>query len=137
MIKKKDNNIDTNYISNIGDIYGNVKDVTLRAKLITIRVFEFADTIMCILNLDDGTGKISAFLINDKDDSFKNLVKSLTVDNTYLARGNITDIVLLHISDIDKDYINDFKKETNANLEDYLISGKVFLIKAIKESGGE
>ena len=129
MIKKKDNNIDTNYISNIGDIYGNVKDVTLRAKLITIRVFEFADTIMCILNFDDGTGKISAFLINDKDDDFKNLVKSLTVDNTYLARGNITDI--------DKDYINDFKKETNANLEDYLISGKVFLIKAIKESGGE
>ena len=129
MIKKKDNNIDTNYISNIGDIYGNVKDVTLRAKLITIRVFEFTDTIMCILNLDDGTGKISAFLINDKDDDFKNLVKSLTVDNTYLARGNITDI--------DEDYISDFKKETNANLEDYLISGKVFLIKAIKESGGE
>ena len=29
------------------------------------------------------------------------------------------------------------EKETNANLEDYLISGKVFLIKAIKESGGE
>ena len=129
MIKRKDNNIDTNYISNIGDIYGNVKDVTLRAKLITIRVFEFTDTIMCILNFDDGTGKISAFLLNDKDDDFKNLVKSLTVDNTYLARGNITDI--------DKDYINDFKKETNANLEDYLISGKVFLIKAIKESGGE
>lgn len=129
MIKKKDNNIDTNYISNIGDIYGNVKDVTLRAKLITIRVFEFTDTIMCILNFYDNTGKISAFLINNKDDSFKNLVKSLTVDNTYLARGNITDI--------DKDYINDFKKETNANLEDYLISGKVFLIKAIKESGGE
>lgn len=129
MIKKKDNNIDTNYISNIGDIYGNVKDVTLRAKLITIRVFEFTDTIMCILNFYDNTGKISAFLINNKDDSFKNLVKSLTVDNTYLARGNITDI--------DEDYINDFKKETNANLEDYLISGKVFLIKAIKESGGE
>ena len=129
MIKKKDNNIDTNYISNIGDIYGNVKDVTLKAKLITIRVFEFTDTIMCILNFYDNTGKISAFLINNKDDSFKNLVKSLTVDNTYLARGNITDI--------DEDYINDFKKETNANLEDYLISGKVFLIKAIKESGGE
>ena len=129
MIKKKDNNIDTNYISNIGDIYGNVKDVTLRAKLITIRVFEFTDTIMCILNFYDNTGKISAFLINNKDDSFKNLVKSLTVDNTYLARGNITDI--------DEDYINDFKKETNANLEDYLISGKVFLIKPIKESGGE
>ena len=129
MIKKKDNNIDTNYISNIGDIYGNVKDVTLRAKLITIRVFEFTDTIMCILNFYDNTGKISAFLINNKDDSFKNLVKSLTVDNTYLARGNITDI--------DKDYINDFKKETNTNLEDYLISDKIFLIKAIKESGGE
>ena len=129
MIKKKDNNIDANYISNIGDIYGNVKDVTLKAKLTTIRVFEFTDTIMCILNLDDGTGKISAFLINDKDDDFKNLVKSLTVDNTYLARGNITDI--------DKDYINDFKKETNTNLEDYLISDKIFLIKAIKESGGE
>lgn len=129
MIKKKDNNIDTNYISNIGDIYGNVKDVTLRAKLITIRVFEFTDTIMCILNFYDNTGKISSFLINDKDADFKNLIKSLTVDNTYLARGNITDI--------DKDYINDFKKETNANLEDYLISGKVFLIKAIKESGGE
>ena len=129
MIKKKDNNIDANYISNIGDLYGNVKDVTLKAKLTTIRVFEFTDTIMCILNLDDGTGKISAFLINDKDDDFKNLVKSLTVDNTYLARGNITDI--------DKDYINDFKKETNTNLEDYLISDKIFLIKAIKESGGE
>ena len=129
MIKKKDNNIDTNYISNIGDIYGNVKDVTLRAKLITIRVFEFTDTIMCILNFYDNTGKISSFLINDKDADFKNLIKSLTVDNTYLARGNITDI--------DKDYINDFKKETNANLEDYLISCKVFLIKAIKDSGGE
>ena len=129
MIKKKDNNIDTNYISNIGDIYGNVKDVTLKAKLITIRVFEFTDTIMCILNFDDGTGKISSFLINDKDADFKNLIKSLTVDNTYLVKGNITDI--------DEDYISDFKKETNANLEDYLISGKVFLIKAIKESGGE
>lgn len=129
MIKKKDNNIDTNYISNIGDIYGNVKDVTLRAKLITIRVFEFTDTIMCILNFYDNTGKISSFLINDKDADFKNLIKSLTVDNTYLVKGNITDI--------DEDYISDFKKETNANLEDYLISGKVFLIKAIKESGGE
>ncbi len=129
MIKKKDNNIDTNYISNIGDIYGNVKDVTLKAKLITIRVFEFTDTIMCILNFYDNTGKISSFLINDKDADFKNLIKSLTVDNTYLVKGNITDI--------DEDYISDFKKETNANLEDYLISGKVFLIKAIKESGGE
>ena len=129
MIKKKDNNIDTNYISNIGDIYGNVKDVTLKAKLTTIRVFEFTDTIMCILNFYDNTGKISSFLINDKDADFKNLIKSLTVDNTYLVKGNITDI--------DEDYISDFKKETNANLEDYLISGKVFLIKAIKESGGE
>ena len=129
MIKKKDNNIDTNYISNIVDIYGIVKDVTLKAKLITIRVFEFTDTIMCILNFYDNTGKISSFLINDKDADFKNLIKSLTVDNTYLVKGNITDI--------DEDYISDFKKETNANLEDYLISGKVFLIKAIKESGGE
>lgn len=129
MIKKKDNNIDANYISNIGDLYGNVKNVTFKANLTTIKKFEFTDTIMCILNFYDNTGKISSFLINDKDADFKNLIKSLTVDNTYLVKGNITDI--------DEDYISDFKKETNANLEDYLISDKIFLIKAIKESGGE
>ena len=43
---------------------------------------EFADTIMCILNLDDGTGKISAFLINDKDDVIK-------VARLYLSRWRI------------------------------------------------
>ena len=119
MIMKED------YISNIGDLYGDVKNVTIKGKLISIKIFEFNDTIMCLLNVGDNSGEISAFLINDKDDSFKDLVKSLTIDDTYVIRGNITGI--------DEDYIDDFYKETNTNLEEYLKGKRIILIKAINK----
>lgn len=119
MIMKED------YISNIGDLYGDVKNVTIKGKLIGIKIFEFNDTIMCLLNVGDNTGEISAFLISDKDASFKDLVKSLTIDDTYVIRGNITRI--------DEDYIDDFYKETNTNLEEYLKGKRIILIKAINK----
>ena len=55
-----------NYISNIEDIVGKTKNVTIQATVKEIKKFEFEDTLVVILNLVDNSGEISGYIVSDK-----------------------------------------------------------------------
>lgn len=106
------------YISKIESLVGNIKNVVIEATIEKIKIFEYENTILVLMKVNDGSDNITTLLIGNRDNNFKNIVKMLDVNNLYLIRGNV--------------YINyaEIFKE-NLNLLNINISDKEFDLKKV------
>ena len=98
-----------NYISNIEDIVGKTKNVTIQATVKEIKKFEFEDTLVVILNLVDNSGKISGYIVSDKDKQELEIIDSISKDHRYFIRGNI----LILNDEVINNLFSDYKEIIN------------------------
>ena len=100
------------YISKINDIVDEIKNITLKAKIIDMKKLELKKGFIVALKLKDDTGIITAILLGNRDDEFKNNLKTLNINDTYLIKGNT--VILNDFTNKDLDIIkriNNFIKE--------------------------
>lgn len=118
--RKMDNLINHN-IYKINELIGNVKNVSIEAKLLDNKKFVIDDTIINLLSFEDSTGIINALLITDKIDCviFK-------LNSYYRVRGNI---VIL-----DKDKIIDFSELiSKINVVNYFVKDmKLLCVRSVQ-----
>ena len=116
----------SDYISNINDVVGIIKDVTFEVEIIDIIKVEIKNGFFIFLKLKDNSGIIPAILIGKRDeDDLKQFIKDLKINDTYLVKGNIN--VLEQEDAHELDYFKD-------KIGNFIEVGKEFLsIKAIKE----
>ena len=98
-----------NYISNIEDIVGKTKNVTIQATVKEIKKFEFEDTLVVILNLVDNSGEISGYIVSDKDKQELEIIDSISKDHRYFIRGNI----LILNDEVINNLFSDYKEIIN------------------------
>ena len=80
-LKKIDTVVGNNYISKIGDIVGNIKNITIEATLKNFKKIELKDSIVVILDLEDNTGKINALLVVERDEKSFGIIKNIIKNN--------------------------------------------------------
>ena len=113
-----------NYISNIEDIVGKTKNVTIQATVKEIKKFEFEDTLVVILNLVDNSGKINGYIVSDRDKQELEIIDSISKDHQYSIRGNI----LILNDEVINNLFSDYKEIIN-----YIQSDKLLVVQSIKE----
>ena len=88
-LKSIETKIDSNeYISNIDDIVDEIKNITIKARIIGIKRLEFKKGIIVTLIIEDNSGSIPAIMIGNREEEFKNIIKSLEIGQVYLFQGN-------------------------------------------------
>ncbi len=113
------------YISNINDIMGEVKNITLKATIIAIKKLELKEGIIVGLKLKDKNGIMPALLLGSRDTEFKNLLKELSLNEVYLIKGNT--LILKEPNEKELDIIKNY-------LTDIINVGDIFLaIRSIKK----
>ncbi len=113
-----------NHISNIENITGKVKDITIQATVKEIKKFEFEDTLVIILNLVDNSGKINGYIVSDRDKQELEIIDSISKDHQYSIRGNI----LILNDEVINNLFSDYKEIIN-----YIQSDKLLVVHSIKE----
>lgn len=115
-LKGVKNNVINNNITNINDIVGKNKNITIKATLIAYKIFKLNNTTTTILNLKDGTGDIIGLFVGEYN--------NLSNNNIYKIRGNV-----VLIEDINLD---EFNQLINDDIKKYIIDNKLFCITSIQ-----
>lgn len=126
-LRKIGNIVNYDYISKIGNIVEDIKDVIIEVRVDKYKTFEFKNNILTIINLEDGKDTICALLIGNRSDQyFKEIVSNVRIDNHYRIRGNVSFIN----EEIDEELEVIFSK--GVNIKDYIIGDKLLFIKDIQ-----
>ncbi len=125
-LKSIETKIDSNeYISNIDDIVDEIKNITIKARIKGIKRLEFKQGIIVALNIEDNSGTIPAIMIGNREEEFKNIIKSLEIGQVYLFQGNT--MILSDPNDNELDIIKN-------KLSNIIKVGDMFLaVKAIQK----
>lgn len=115
-LKEVKNSVINNNITNINDIVGKNKNITIEATLIAYKIFKLNNTTTTILNLRDGTGDITGLFVGEYDNPSNN--------NIYKIRGNV-----VLIEDINLD---EFNQLINDDIKKYIIDNKLFCVTSIQ-----
>lgn len=79
------------FISNIGGLIGNVRNVILEVRFDSISLVEIDNTMFALIDMSDADGnEIKGLMIGSRDDDFKDLVKSINISSKYRVRGSIS-----------------------------------------------
>ena len=111
-LKEVKNSVINNNITNINDIVGKNKNITIETTLIAYKIFKLNNTTTTILNLKDGTGDITGLFVGEYD--------NLSNNNIYKIRGNV-----VLIDDINLD---EFNKLINGDIKKYIVANKLLCI---------
>lgn len=119
-LKKIENVVDSDgYVSNIEDIIGEVKNITLKVTIIDIFKLELEDGIIVVTRLKDNSGIISAILVVDRESDYKEFINNISANNMYIVKGN--SVILREPTDNDLDIIKE-KLKGIININDiYLV----------------
>ena len=123
--KLKLNKINTNidnfdgYITNIGDIFSKLKNITIKGQITDIKRMEFDKYIFAFITIKDDNKKIVCLLAGIRDD-MKPLLKDMNINDNYLLQGNVS---ILNEENAD---LNDFPIKEN------IIDNKLFCVKALE-----
>ena len=117
-LKEVKNSVINNNITNINDIVGKNKNITIEATLTDYKIFKLDNTTTTILNLKDGTGDITGLFVGEYN--------NLSNNNIYKIRGNV-----VLIEDINLD---EFNQLINDDIKKYIIDNKLFCITSIQKS---
>lgn len=125
-LKSIETKIDSNeYISNIDDIVDEIKNITIKARIKGIKRLEFKKGIIVTLIIEDNSGAIPAIMIGNREEEFKNIIKSLEIGQVYLFQGNT--MILSDPNDNELDIIKN-------KLSNIIKVGDMFLaVKAIQK----
>ncbi len=123
--KKIDTTPITSSLSKINNVIGNVKNVVFEVFFDDIKIYELDDVIFSILSARDGTGNISVLLVGSRDEETQNLIKSITLKDKYLIKGNIS-------TDIDLVY-KELNELTENKIDKKILKNKILFVKAINK----
>lgn len=123
--KKIDTTPITSTLSKIGNVIGNIKDVVFELFFDDIKIFELNDMIFSILSARDGTGNISVLLVGNRDEENQNIIKSITLKDKYLIKGNLS-------TDIDIVY-KEFNDLTDNKIDKKILKNRILFVKIINE----
>lgn len=108
------------YITNIGDIFGKLKNITIKGQITNIKKIEFDNYIFAFVTVKDDNNEIICLLTGIRDD-MKSLLKEINANDNYLLQGNVS-----IINEEDDDDFNDFP------IKEYIIDNKLFCVKALE-----
>ena len=117
-INTKIDNFD-GYITNIGDICGKLKNITIKGIITNIKKLEFDNYIFAFITIKDDNNEMVCLLAGIRDD-MKPLLKDMNVNDNYLLQGNVS------ILDEENADLNDFP------IKEYIKDNKLFCVKAIE-----
>ena len=117
-INTKINNFD-GYITNIGDIFGKLKNITIKGTITDIKKMEFDNYIFAFVTVKDDNKEIVCLLVGIRDD-MKSLLKDMNVNDNYLLQGSVS------ILNEENDDFNDFP------IKEYIKDNKLFCVKALE-----
>lgn len=123
--KKIDTTPITSSLSKINNVIGNVKNVVFEVFFDDIKIYELDDVIFSILSARDGTGNISVLLVGSRDEETQNLIKSITLKDKYLIKGNIS-------TDIDLVY-KELNELTENKIDKKILKNKILFVKVINK----
>lgn len=123
--KKIDTTPITSPLSKINNVIGNVKNVVFEVFFDDIKIYELNDVIFSILSARDGTGNISVLLVGSRDEETQNLIKSITLKDKYLIKGNLS-------TDIDLVY-KELNELTENKIDKKILKNKILFVKAINK----
>ena len=78
------------FISKIGGLVGQVKNVTLDVSVISKKIYELDDAMFVLLNIFDNTGEMSALLVGHRDSDFQHLIQDIKIGLKYRIVGNVS-----------------------------------------------
>ena len=113
-INTKIDNFD-GYITNIGDIFGKLKNITIKGIITKIKKMEFDNYIFAFVTVKNDNKEIVCLIAGIRDD-MKSLLKEINVNDNYLLQGSVSILNEENDDLIDfpiKEYIKDNKKELN------------------------
>ena len=108
------------YITDIGDIFGKLKNITIKGTISSIKRMEFDKYIFAFVTIKDDINEIVCLFTGIRND-MKSLLKEMNVNDNYLLQGNVS--ILDEGNDAD---FNDFP------IKDYIIDNKLFCVKALE-----
>ena len=108
------------YITDIGDIFGKLKNITIKGQITNIKKIEFDNYIFAFVTVKDDNNEIICLLTGIRDD-MKSLLKEINANDNYLLQGNVS-----IINEEDDDDFNDFP------IKEYIIDNKLFCVKALE-----
>ena len=117
-INTKINNFD-GYTTNIGDIFGKLKNITIKGKITDIKKMEFDNYIFAFVTVKDDNKEIVCLIAGIRDD-MKSLLKEINVNDNYLLQGSVS------ILNEENDDFNDFP------IKEYIKDNKLFCVKALE-----
>lgn len=112
-------------LSKIGNVIGNVKNVVFEVFFDDIKIYELDDVIFSILSARDGTGNISVLLVGSRDEENQNFIKSITLKDKYLIKGNLS-------TDIDLVY-KELNELTKNKIDKKILKNKILFVKTINK----
>ena len=107
------------YITNIDDICGKLKNITIKGKITNIKKLEFYKYIFAFITIKDDNSEIVCLLAGIRED-MKFLLKDMNVNDIYLLQGNVS------ILDEENNDFNDFP------MKEYINDNKLFCVKALE-----
>ena len=114
------------YITNISDIYGKLKNITVCGKITDIKKLEKDNHIFVFLTLKDNSGSIICLLIGNRED-IKLILKDININDIYRVNGNVNILS-------DNDEITEFTNLFSDNsILDYIINKKILAVKEIEK----
>ena len=117
-ISTKIDNFD-GYITNIGDIFSKLKNITIKGTITDIKRMEFDKYIFAFITIKDDNNKIVCLLTGIRDD-MKSLLKDMNVNDNYLLQGSVS------ILNEENDDLIDFP------IKEYIKDNKLFCVKALE-----
>ncbi len=123
--KKIDTTPITSPLSKINNVIGNVKNVVFEVFFDDIKIYELDDVIFSILSARDGTGNISVLLVGNRDEENQNFIKSITLKDKYLIKGNLS-------TDIDLVY-KELNELTENKIDKKILKNKILFVKIINK----
>lgn len=123
--KKIDTTPITSPLSKINNVIGNVKNVVFEVFFDDIKIYELDDVIFSILSARDGTGNISVLIVGSRDEETQNLIKSITLKDKYLIKGNLS-------TDIDLVY-KELNELTENKIDKKILKNKILFVKIINK----
>lgn len=123
--KKIDTTPITSPLSKINNVIGNVKNVVFEVFFDDIKIYELDDVIFSILSARDGTGNISVLIVGSRDEETQNLIKSITLKDKYLIKGNLS-------TDIDLVY-KELNELTENKIDNKILKNKILFVKTINK----
>lgn len=114
------------YITNISDIYGKLKNITVCGEITDIKKLEKDNHIFVFLTLNDNSGSIICLLVGNRED-IKLILKDININDIYRVNGNVNILS-------DNDEITEFTNLFSDNsILDYIINKKILAVKELEK----